>query len=661
MRGNNLRQVPWITTDSNFIHFKWKGEHAMNFKKVASIALAGAMAMSMMAVPAFADGTDTTTTTTTTSTGTKVDVTAHKYSAYQIFTGTQAGAGQALGNVEWAKGVDSAKLLDELKKDTKEYTTGTTVASKFKDIDSTQEDSAQKVANVLASEPEATKDALARAFAVDVYNSKCLASVTPITLGTESTNTIKREVTKDGYVTYSGSGISTGYYLIEDTTTLEEKTDTDGSKYTNDAYNLTVLQVADTITIKPKNEYPTIEKKILDPVEKDVEKDVNEASMGEDVHYELKSTVPDISAYTSGYYFYMSDMQSKGLTLHEDSFEVTVDDKKVPDTDYKVTVEHYKNADGTRGEDKIKYINTDDEYPTAFEINFTNIKSYKAGQAIKVTYKAELNENAVIYPASNPNKVDLHYSNNPNEDYSGGHNPGEKPSKPTGETPWDEVRTYTTGVKLQKTDATQQKFIDALKGAEFTLKTKDGMKYSVVTANIFTKDENGTYWKLKDGTYTTTDPTTVTDTSKYEDTTTKYSNATKATVKSLGTDETEIKATVNDEGQITFTGLGAGTYTLSETNTPKGYNTAADIKFTISFNEDANASTKDGDHYSFASNNDNVKFSSATNLFETTIENHVGNTLPSTGGIGTRMFYVFGGCLVAAAVALLALKRRREA
>jgi fimbrial isopeptide formation D2 family protein/LPXTG-motif cell wall-anchored protein len=651
MRGNNLRQVPWTTTDSNFIHYKWKGEHAMNFKKVASIALAGAMAMSMMAVPAFADGTGTTTTPTPTpiptNTGKAYDVNVqnHTYNAYQIFTGTQADKNQPLGNVDWAKGVNSATLLDTLKKDTTEYTKGTTVASKFKDCDS-----AQKVANVLASEPEATQDALARAFAVDVYNSKCLANVTPIALGTESTSTITRTPNSDGTVSYSGSGISKGYYLIEDTTDV-----TPGTDGTEDAKNLTVLQVADTITIKSKAQYPTIEKKILEDNE---EKDVNEASMGENVTYELKSTVPNTKAYTTGYYFYMSDMQSKGLTLHENSFKVTVGGTELPDADYKVTVEKYG------GDDKIKYIETTAEYPTAFEINFTNIKSYTAGQAIKVTYTAELNENAVTYPASNPNQVDLHYSNNPNEDYSGGHNPGEKPKKPTGETPWDKVRTYTTGVKLQKTDATQRKFIDALKDAEFTLTTTDGMKYAVVTTNAFTEDNtNGTYYKLNDGTYTTTAPTDATA-SNYASTTTKYKNATTTNVTSADgkTTTTTVTAKVDPtSGQITFTGLGAGTYTLSETNTPKGYNTAADVTFKISFNEDANASTKDGDHYSFASSNNNVKFSSATNLFETTIENHVGNTLPSTGGIGTRMFYVFGGCLVAAAVALLALKKRREA
>ena len=45
----------------------------------------------------------------------------------------------------------------------------------------------------------------------------------------------------------------------------------------------------------------------------------------------------------------------------------------------------------------------------------------------------------------------------------------------------------------------------------------------------------------------------------------------------------------------------------------------------------------------------------------TDIVNKKGSTLPSTGGVGTRMFYVFGGCLVAAAVVLLALKKRKEA
>ena len=592
MRGNNLRQVPWTTTDSNFIHYKWKGEHAMNFKKVASIALAGAMAMSMMAVPAFADGTDATTTPTPTpiptNTGKAYDVNVqnHTYNAYQIFTGTQADKNQPLGNVDWGTGVDSTGLLNALK-DKDNQISGldfSTCAS--------AENTAQAVANVLTTgnDGKQASDEQARAFAKIAYGY--IKSDAAITLGTESTN---------------------------------------------------------TITIKSKAQYPTIEKKILDPDEKDV----NEASMGEDVQYELKSTVPDTKAYTEGYYFYMSDMQSKGLTLDENSFVVTVGDKTLTkDTDYTVTVEH-----STDPADTIDYITTDADWPTAFEINFNNIQNYTAGQAIKVTYKAELNKDAVIYPASNPNKVNLHYSNNPNVKYDG-RTEGQKPTEPMGETPWDEVKTYTTGVKLQKVGEDGNTFTDALKDAEFTLTTTGGMKYSVVTTNAFTEDANGTYWKLKNGTYTTTDPASVTDPSKYESTTTKYTNATTTTVKGVGQTDTTIKATVDGAGQIRFTGLGAGEYTLTETKVPAGYNTADPVTFTIDFKADSTAENG----YTFTSSDPTkVSFDSATGLFNTSIINMLGNTLPTTGGIGTRMFYVFGGCLVAAAVALLALKRRREA
>ncbi|MCH4038897.1 MAG: isopeptide-forming domain-containing fimbrial protein [Lachnospiraceae bacterium] len=599
----------------------------MNFKKVASIALAGAMAMSMMAVPAFADGTDTTTTPTPTpiptNTGKAYDVNVqnHTYNAYQIFTGTQADKNQPLGNVDWGTGVDGTSLLKALQSD------------KTIGIDFSSCTDAQSVANKLV---DAT-DAQARAFAKFVYDSKTLKSSAAIALGTKSTDTITRTPNNDGTVSYSGDGIKTGYYLIEDTTDV-----TPGTDGKEDAKNLTVLQVANTITIKSKAQYPTIEKKILDPDEKDV----NEASMGEDVQYELKSTVPDTKAYTEGYYFYMSDMQSKGLTLDENSFVVTVGDKTLAkDTDYTVTVEH-----STDPADTIDYITTDAEWPTAFEINFKKIQNYTAGQAIKVTYKAELNENAAIYPEANPNQVNLYYSNNPNQKY-GGKEKGKKPSEPTGVTPWDKVETYTTGVKLQKTDGTS--FTGALKDAEFTLTTTGGMKYSVVTTNEFTEDDKeGTYYKLKDGTYTTTAPTTDTA-DKYDSTTAKYKNKTSTTTKGVGKSDTTIKATVDPLGQIQFTGLGAGTYTLEETNTPKGYNKAPNLTFTISFDNTKNPK--------FSSDNTDVKFSDATKLFETTIINKQGSLLPSTGGIGTRMFYVFGGCLVAAAVALLALKKRREA
>ena len=78
---------------------------------------------------------------------------------------------------------------------------------------------------------------------------------------------------------------------------------------------------------------------------------------------------------------------------------------------------------------------------------------------------------------------------------------------------------------------------------------------------------------------------------------------------------------------------------LKETTVPAGYNSLnAAIKVVIGEN---GALTQDGDATS-----------------EVKIQNNAGTTLPETGGIGTTLFYVFGGILMAAAAVLLITKRR---
>ena len=85
-----------------------------------------------------------------------------------------------------------------------------------------------------------------------------------------------------------------------------------------------------------------------------------------------------------------------------------------------------------------------------------------------------------------------------------------------------------------------------------------------------------------------------------------------------------------------FTGLGTGNYFLEEKTVPDGYNKAKDVAFEI----------KGGDY-------------TATNLQqEYNVTNEAGVELPSTGGIGTTMFYIVGSVLVVGAVVLLISKRR---
>lgn len=117
-----------------------------------------------------------------------------------------------------------------------------------------------------------------------------------------------------------------------------------------------------------------------------------------------------------------------------------------------------------------------------------------------------------------------------------------------------------------------------------------------------------------------------------------------------------------------FSGLDSGTYVLKETKTPVGYNTILPIKFTVTstFNSDtlslnslSATSTTEADYTTAAFTTVNNS-SSKPDYLSTVVVNNKGATLPSTGGIGTTIFYAVGGVLVAGAVVLLVLKKREN-
>ena len=118
--------------------------------------------------------------------------------------------------------------------------------------------------------------------------------------------------------------------------------------------------------------------------------------------------------------------------------------------------------------------------------------------------------------------------------------------------------------------------------------------------------------------------------------------------------------TAGEVTTFTFTGLDDGDYRLTETTTPSGYNTIAPVEFTISATHEETSDDPKLTDLSVTRAN-GFKADTEKGSLTTDIVNQKGSNLPSTGGVGTRMFYVFGGCLVAAAAVLLALKKRREA
>ena len=111
------------------------------------------------------------------------------------------------------------------------------------------------------------------------------------------------------------------------------------------------------------------------------------------------------------------------------------------------------------------------------------------------------------------------------------------------------------------------------------------------------------------------------------------------------------KLVSGDDGMIAVEGLDADTYYLEETKAPGGYNKlAGPVKVDIS-----HTVTDEGAHMT------HTLKQNTTDVAKVEIENKSGTELPSTGGIGTTIFYVLGSILVIGAVVLLIAKKRMSA
>lgn len=247
-----------------------------------------------------------------------------------------------------------------------------------------------------------------------------------------------------------------------------------------------------------------------------------------------------------------------------------------------------------------------------FEVVFNDLKKVTAeggavvtpSSVITVEFSATLNDGCVIGKPGNPNEAKLEYNNNPYYEGTG------KPED-TSETPWDKVIVFTYQADVNKVDNKG----NALEGAGFTL------------------------YKWNEG----------------------------------ANDYVEVKAIEVVEGQTTFSfaRLDAGKYKLVETTVPAGYNKAEDVIFTIDATYDTNADdpklisivVKDKNNATISGETEDATFSVDVEHGKvgTKVVNNSGTELPSTGGIGTTIFYVLGGMLVVCAVVLMVSKKRMSA
>lgn len=522
----------------------------------------------------------------------------HTYQAYQIFTGTVSADGKTLSDIKWGTGVTPTTLLSKLQENT-------AISSYFATI--TDADSnAEKIAEIIGGFDDSSKEAYAVADAVE-------ASVTT----TLEAGTIANDETSTK-ITVSHAG----YYLIKDA---------NGSQGDNSetVYTRNILKIVEpNTTITTKDAVPSLKKTITGINATNSENvEANTAGMGDKVNYKLTATVPDMSGYTS-YTFEITDTMSKGLTFNND-VNITI-------------------GNTTLGADKftVSTVTTDsDSGNQTFTITIKDFISYKddAGKNIVVTYSATLNEKADLSSTNgNTNEAKITYSNDPNK------------SDSTGDTPASKVKTYTTGLKLKKVaNAANGK---TLAGAKFKI-LGTGSKVILVNQAIYNKDNTtGTYYLLKDGTYTETDPTAETK-DTYDSTTQKYKKIDTVTNETVPT-TFETEAYVDKDGVLKIEGLGEGTYTITELVAPDGYNLLTDpITVTIS----ASNVTFDSCTWSIKNGNTDLNVDANDNtLYLLTVINKAGSTLPSTGGMGTKLFYTIGGILMAGAAIVLVVRKRRS-
>ena len=634
-------------------------------KKLASLTLALIMAMAMT-LTAFAADNDPHKITVTQN---AADKTEHTYEAYQIFKGDLADKDgkKVLSNIEWGSGVNGEAVLAALKADATFNVVGDEKTNAFANCTT-----AAQVAEVLGGD----------AFESSTVSSSTLTDAFARVVENNLTTTVAGTATGVGSVTINVTG--SGYYLVKDQ---------DGSVDTaNGAYSRFMLEVVGDATATVKSEVPSGDKKVY--IDNTTTGDANNASIGSHVSYKITSKVPNHVGYNY-YYFIMNDTLSEGLTFDgAESIAVTVGGTElIQGTDY--------------------YVYTgNDVAPKTFRLAFDDIMKYTVGDDIVVTYSATVNDKAFVGTTGNPNTWNLQYSNNPDDTFDGDRPddtnkpglPADEKDEGLGETPEEKTLTYVTELDITKY-ANEVANGHLLAGAEFTL-TGTSKQVVLNTVDYYEASENGTYYLLLDGTYTETVPTGTeyveigvgtdatttgyikdasgnyvvpTDTKDYNgatlyklvkgtadtyaDVNTKYEK--KTATKTIYVDaDVSIEMTTGADGKISFKDLGAGTYTLTETVTPDGFNTLEPIRITIEFKgPDKVSDGTEKCEWTMTADGLTITQNAATDgtlpgVFAADVINKSGSLLPSTGGIGTTIFYVVGGILVIGAGILLVTKKR---
>lgn len=434
------------------------------------------------------------------------------------------------------------------------------------------------------------------------------------------------------------SKLDAGYWLF-----LTDNAGKPDGKST-DAFTSPVYAVIDgtntTVTITPKKSIPTVNKQILAATSADPTKlttgwaGVANSQIGQEVTYKLTGKVADNYATYDSYAYKFTDTLSNGLDYVSGSLKVYAVNNGVytpinsgydlttPTEDNRVLTVNFAvdKATGKKGLKDIAFVNADTE--------------------IVVFYNAKLNKNAVTGNGTegkggNYNAVKLEYSNNP---YTEG----------TGTSVEGGAGDFTFKLNLNKVDQGTEK---GLEGAVFTIKSADS---NTAGQYVASRDAAGVVAGQL---------VTVADANKLPG---------------------YVKFTSDKDGKIPVSGLDAGSYTVTEVQTPDDtkYTKAEPFTFTIKAEYKDNAAelekitvspSENDEHRSDVAlgtlNNtpgDNTLTATngtAANVETGEINITVGNTksvgLPLTGLNGVTFTWIAGGAVLCIGVAHLIRSRKQ--
>lgn len=396
-----------------------------------------------------------------------------------------------------------------------------------------------------------------------------------------------------------------GYYLfLTDANTLAP----DGAASSKNTATSPIYAVvgAGEVVVTEKTSIPTVEKDVLEGGKWGK---VSDSYIGEEVEYKLTGHVASNIATFNKYEYVFQDTLSKGLEVVKNS-SGTPKDLRVCIVDSKTNAEKEVVLDASHG-----YQVTATPGTTAgtelLKVSFDNLKavqdanrkpiSVNADSKVVVTYKAKLNGEVEYKADGATNEVKLVYSNDPMSTGTG-------TSVPT------KVTDHVFRLDVTKVDKDDQ---------SHKLEATFQVKMTYEGNKKLTQEK----WLTQDGGLTE-----------------EGANAGK-----FKTDK---------DSEIYIPGLVAGTYEITECDTPAGYNTLAPFTITVAPEYKDDGSLK---NLNVTSSNTEMVTSSPTNdaTIPVTIQNKKGSGLPLTGLNGVTFTWIAGGAVLCIGVAHLIRSRKQ--